>query len=868
MNIKTNMKYKLLIFFILIVSIKGFTQTVLPPLHDSLFGTYYYQKVTTFRVLPKKVGEIVFIGNSITDSGEWSDIFNDIHVSNMGISGDISAGIINRLPDIIERKPKKIFLMIGTNDLARNISPDSLIKNINMISKYIKEKAPDAKLYIQSILPVSDHYKKFSGHTKNNAIIVRVNQILSENATKLGYTYVDLHSKFIDKEGKLRNDLSNDGLHLVGEGYQLWKHLLYHLVYDLEEKPSLIPLPQKTIWNGNIFPLYKCTNILINQPEISHEAKLLQNFLTDNGIITSIKTNNEQYKITNSIELILTGEQLTENQEEGYYLSVSEKNILIKANSSHGIFNGIQTLIQLARTGSSVDGCTIEDWPAFAWRGYMIDVGRNFVSVQSLKDQIDILAKYKMNVFHFHATEDIAWRIQIARYPQLTYPEHMLRNKGMYYSIGEIKELIQYCKERYITLIPEIDMPGHSAAFTRAMKFDMQSDSGLLVVKDILSEFCDTYDIPYIHIGSDEVKITNKNFIPEVTQLIESKGKKVIGWQPGGNIGDNTIRQMWQENKDFIKANKKLKLIDSRHLYLNHMDPLEAVPTIFYRKINNVDKGDSLNLGGILCLWHDRAVSKEEDLLTMNPVYPGILTFAEKTWQGGGESRWLAKIEENKIDQYQRLIHFEKRLLNHKSQYFKEKPFPYVAQTHQKWQLFGPYENKGDLSKKFDPELTPGFFEKTPTSIKAVGGTIILRHFWAPAIDAVLPNPKDSTTWYATTQVWSEEESVSKFWVGFNNLGRAQGSDSPPKNEWDHKFSKIWCNNTEVLPPNWLRAGQKGNQEIPLMDEGYEYRVPTLIPLKKGWNTIVIKAPVGTTKSVSWHLPVKWMFTFVQVPND
>jgi hypothetical protein len=82
------------------------------------------------------------------------------------------------------------------------------------------------------------------------------------------------------------------------------------------------------------------------------------------------------------------------------------------------------------------------------------------------------------------------------------------------------------------------------------------------------------------------------------------------------------------------------------------------------------------------------------------------------------------------------------------------------------------------------------------------------------------------------------------------------------------KYSKIWCNKTEVLPPNWLRAGQKGNQEIPLMDEGYEYRVPTMILLKKGWNTIVIKAPIGTTKSTSWHQPIKWMFTFIQVTND
>ena len=158
-------------------------------------------------------------------------------------------------------KNTRITRWIGRNTLKCAKFHDSLIKNINLIAKYIKKEAPGTKLYIQSILPVSDHYMKFSGHTKNNAIIVQVNQVLAGNATNLGYTYIDLHSKFLDKDGKLRNDLSNDGLHLVGDGYQLWKHLVYHHVYDLEEKPSLIPLPQKTIWNGNIFTLYKCTNI-------------------------------------------------------------------------------------------------------------------------------------------------------------------------------------------------------------------------------------------------------------------------------------------------------------------------------------------------------------------------------------------------------------------------------------------------------------------------------------------------------------------------------------------------------------------------------------------------------------------------------
>ncbi len=142
----------------------------------------------------------------------------------------------------------------------------------------------------------------------------------------------------------------------------------------------------------------------------------------------------------------------------------------------------------------------------------MIDVGRNYISMDLLKQQIDVMARYKFNVFHFHPTEDIAWRFAIKQYPQLTTKENMLRNKGKFYSEEEIKDLIAYCKERYITFVPEIDMPGHSAAFRRAMKTDMQSNSGLHIMKNILKEICTTYYIPYIHIGADEVRISNSNF--------------------------------------------------------------------------------------------------------------------------------------------------------------------------------------------------------------------------------------------------------------------------------------------------------------------------------------------------------------------
>ncbi len=132
-----------------------------------------------------------------------------------------------------------------------------------------------------------------------------------------------------------------------------------------------------------------------------------------------------------------------------------------------------------------VPACHILDQPVFAWRGFMNDVGRNFQSMRSLKAQIDVMSRYKLNIFHFHFTEDIAWRLSSKQYPQLTAPGNMLRNKGMYFAEEEMKELIRYCEDRYITLVPESDMPGHSAAFTRAMGFDMQSNSGLTVVKNI-----------------------------------------------------------------------------------------------------------------------------------------------------------------------------------------------------------------------------------------------------------------------------------------------------------------------------------------------------------------------------------------------
>lgn len=835
-------------------------QIKLPIFSDSMFSTYYAQRVDLFESMPIQNDDIVFVGNSIVDGANWGELFNDVHIKNRGISGDISSGVLHRWKQIVGGKPKKIFLLIGVNDLARNISVDSIVKNILIAADYLYQESPKTQLFIQSILPVTDYYKKFTGHTSKAKQIVDVNTKLKEALVGRHFTYLDLHSAFIDAFGKLNKTLTNDGLHLMAKGYILWKHLIFPHVYGIEEKPAIIPMPQQLKWTKNTFELFRLKSIVVSDKILYNEAIGLKKYLDTRGINTQVQLAGVQNEL--QIRLILADDASIKSKEEGYLIKVSEQEVLISAPHRHGMYNGIQTLKQLMRDASLVDGCEITDWPSFAVRGYMIDVGRNYMSTALLKQQIDVMAASKLNVFHFHTTEDIAWRFEIKQYPQLTDAKYMLRNKGKYYTVNEIKDLIEYCKERYITLIPEIDMPGHSGAFKRAMGFDMQSDSGKQVVRQILLEICATYDVPYVHIGSDEVQIKDTSFVPEMTRLLEAHGKKVIGWQPGGNYNNATIRQLWREDAKRSFIEEGVPFIDSRHLYLNHHDPQEAVVTIFNRKISNRDQGDSFALGAILCLWHDRNVGREDDVLKMNPVYPGMLTFAERIWRGGGQTKWISNISDGDI---QTFSFFEKRLLEHKQLYYKDLYFLYQRQSHLKWDLFGPLENEGDVERAFDMERWNASTNFPLPSKQVIGGTIVFRHFWDPLIKSVIPTVKENTTWYASTKIWSDIQEERPFWIGFYDLSRSPATNTPPLDKWDVKGSKVWVNGQQVAAPKWQRPGAKGDPEVPLVDEGYSYRLPTFIQLNKGWNTVLIKAPVGSFKSHDWQTPVKWMFTFVPV---
>ncbi len=193
----------------------------------SSYSTYYYQRATLFEQLPITNQDIVFVGNSITDGGEWSELFSDARIKNRGISGDISMGVYDRLDAIVNGQPRQIFLMIGINDLARDISTDSIVANIERIICKIQCSSPRTLIYLQSVLPVNDCFGAFQNHTKHAGEIKNLNNKLFALTKKRDITFVDLYTHFvIPGTEKMNPEFTNDGLHLLEKGYLKWAELI------------------------------------------------------------------------------------------------------------------------------------------------------------------------------------------------------------------------------------------------------------------------------------------------------------------------------------------------------------------------------------------------------------------------------------------------------------------------------------------------------------------------------------------------------------------------------------------------------------------------------------------------------------------
>lgn len=426
---------------------------------------------------------------------------------------------------------------------------------------------------------------------------------------------------------------------------------------------NIIPQPVKLDVKSKELPfkIDSTTVIYTNDSLANPSIAFLQNYLNKNYNFQLKLNRTPDISRTNVINLIIN-EKIANPKE--YVLTITNKSIIIGATSDTSIFQGIQTLIQLLPTSKSlplqIPSISITDYPRFGYRGMHLDVSRHFFDVAFVKQYIDYLALHKMNYFHWHLTDDHGWRIEIKKYPKLTeigawrngsiiglWPgkgnenikyqvlpneikitpnDAVIKTDGIrhggFYTQEQIKEVVDYAAKRYITIIPEIEMPAHSMAllaaypelgtepnkkYTVAETWGMMnkynnvlqaSDTTFKFLENVLTEVMDLFPSPYIHIGGDEAaKVWWKQsavsqqmmkanglkteselqsyFIRRMEKFVNSKGKTIIGWNEilQGGLAPNAVVMSWQGEKGGIEAarqNHKAIMTPENTMYFNH----------------------------------------------------------------------------------------------------------------------------------------------------------------------------------------------------------------------------------------------------------------------------------------------------------
>ncbi|WP_291868918.1 family 20 glycosylhydrolase [Maribacter sp.] len=640
-----------------------------------------------------------------------------------------------------------------------------------------------------------------------------------------------------------------------------FNHSYSQSVIDLEEKYPIIPTAQEIKYDESEV-VFKDINII--KSDFIDETNKLRRFFQKNGI----KQSSKGLKIQ-----IIKKNIPVHNANEAYKLIIDAE-IKIWAETEKGAYYAIKTLQQIFRKEDKkgvFPKLKMTDWPAFKIRGFMHDTGRNFQSIPQLKDQIEVLSQYKYNVFHWHLTDDPGWRLESKLYPQLQSRVATFRGKGKFYTQEDFKDILAFCKARHITVIPEFDIPGHSKAFRSAMAFkSMKDEKALSVLLDLFNELCSlasAEEMPYIHIGTDEVRnkeeYVSKDFIQEIMNLVKKNNRELIVWKEGIEVKEDTmsINQLWAQHE----PREGHRFIDSRANYINHLDPFAGMVRLFFQQPCRQAKSDSLALGGVLCAWPDNNVAMERDILKQNPIYSSIVFYADAIWKGRKKNylQYWAKLPTSEKKEFKAFQNFEKKVITHRDLFFKGKEFPYVKQTNIMWNVIGPFNHKGDVLKKFPVEdiLKESYHvngKEYKWSKPRAGGTFYFKHFF----DFPTLTKEKTGTFYAYSEIYSPTNQKQDFWIGFQGWSRSggrRGGPFPNQGQWHTTNPKIWVNDTQIAPPVWKQPnlGSK-TDEIPFIDEDYFYRTPTKVNLKKGWNKVLLKIPHGGN---SW----KWTFTCVPV---
>lgn len=406
------------------------------------------------------------------------------------------------------------------------------------------------------------------------------------------------------------------------------------------QTPAIIPAPVQLRTGEGSFTLSASTKLVLSG-DSAGAARLLRGYLAP---ATGLRLSGTRTAGKDTIELRTDAALGKRLGREAYRLSVDGNRVVLTGGSATGLFYGVQTLRQLlpsdtlgskrsSATSWEIPAVEIEDYPRFQWRGAHMDVGRHFMPKESVKKFIDVMAFHKLNVFHWHLTEDQGWRIEIKRYPKLTEvgawrKDTMLvygnpgkfsgEPHGGFYTQDDIREVVKYAQERHITIVPEIEMPGHSqaaiAAYPELGNLDTPlevatrwgvienvfnvKDETIQFLKNVLDEVMELFPGEFIHIGGDECpKVQWKQsafaqekmrrlglkdehelqswFIKQMDAHIASKGRRMIGWSEilEGGLAPGAALMVWLGNEGAetaVKSGHDVVMAQTTHLYFDY----------------------------------------------------------------------------------------------------------------------------------------------------------------------------------------------------------------------------------------------------------------------------------------------------------
>ncbi len=455
-------------------------------------------------------------------------------------------------------------------------------------------------------------------------------------------------------------------------------------------KTSFIPKPVSVISTGDIFQLTGSTIVYYQEgvEGLQQTAQYIAIELNRIGGINPVIKSAAGAAPVSGIYLSV-GESGDELGEEGYLLNIGKEVINIRANSVAGCFYGIQTLLQTIPAGETtvlpmeIATGTIHDFPEFGYRGAMLDVARHFFSDEDVKRYIDFLAAYKMNVLHLHLSDDQGWRIEIKSWPKLTETGGSTEvggGEGGFYTQKQYTEIVNYAKERNITLIPEIDMPGHTnAALASYAELNCNGKatelytgievgfSTLCTSKEITYQFVD--DVvreiaaitpgSWFHIGGDESHVTAHDdyvyFINRVQDIVLKYGKKVIGWDEIANatLVEDAVVQFWADVKNTTmgvekgakvimspakKAYLDMQYDSTTHLGLHWAGYIEVDTAYIWSPESYVAGVTKEKILGIEApLWSETVTNMDELEYMVFPRLPG---YAEIGWTSPDSRSW------------------------------------------------------------------------------------------------------------------------------------------------------------------------------------------------------------------------------------